>query len=189
MSEELVSLICDDAADRMERAVAHTRSDLASIRTGRANPALVEKLMVEYYGAMAPLQQLASFSVPDARMLVVTPFYKGAMSAIERAIQESNLGLNPSNDGVNIRLAFPQLTEERRRDFVRLARQKAEDGKNSLRGTRRDARKDVEALEKDSEISEDDARRAIEKIDRLAKTYEAQVDEAIETKTADLMEV
>lgn len=132
MSEELVSLICDDAADRMERAVAHTRSDLASIRTGRANPAS-SRSSWSSTTAMAPLQQLASFSVPDARMLVVTPFDKGAMSAIERAIQESNLGLNPSNDGVNIRLAFPQLTEERRRDFVRLARQKAEDGKNSLR--------------------------------------------------------
>ncbi|MCB1027231.1 MAG: ribosome recycling factor, partial [Microthrixaceae bacterium] len=141
MSDELLSMICDEAAERMVRAVEHTRSDLASIRTGRANPALVEKLQVDYYGSMVPLQQLASFSVPDARMLVVTPFDKGAMPAIERSIQESNLGLNPSNDGMNIRLAFPQLTEERRRDFVRLARQKAEDGKNSLRGARRDARK------------------------------------------------
>lgn len=130
MSEELVTLICDDASERMERAVAHTRSDLASIRTGRASPALVEKLPVDYYGSIVPLQQLASFSVPDARMLVVTPFDKGSMGAVERAIQESNLGLNPSNDGVNIRLAFPQLTEERRKEFVRLARQKAEDGKN-----------------------------------------------------------
>lgn len=182
-------MICDEAAERMVRAVEHTRSDLASIRTGRANPALVEKLQVDYYGSMVPLQQLASFSVPDARMLVVTPFDKGAMPAIERSIQESNLGLNPSNDGMNIRLAFPQLTEERRRDFVRLARQKAEDGKNSLRGARRDARKEVEALQKDSEISEDEAHRAIERIDKLAKTHEAQVDEAIETKTTDLMEV
>ncbi|MEZ5371831.1 MAG: ribosome recycling factor [Microthrixaceae bacterium] len=189
MSDELLSMICDEAAERMVRAVEHTRSDLASIRTGRANPALVEKLQVDYYGSMVPLQQLASFSVPDARMLVVTPFDKGAMPAIERSIQESNLGLNPSNDGMNIRLAFPQLTEERRRDFVRLARQKAEDGKNSLRGARRDARKEVEALQKDSEISEDEAHRAIERIDKLAKTHEAQVDEAIETKTTDLMEV
>ncbi|MEZ5380718.1 MAG: ribosome recycling factor [Microthrixaceae bacterium] len=189
MSDELVQLICDEAAERMERAVAHTRADLASIRTGRANPALIEKLTVDYYGSMVPMQQLASFSVPDARMLVVTPFDKEAMPAIERSIQESNLGLNPSNDGVNIRLAFPQLTEERRRDFVRLARQKSEDGKNSLRGARREARKEVESLEKDGDISEDVSRRAVERIDKLAKAYEAQVDEAIEAKTADLMEV
>lgn len=169
--------------------MAHTRSDLASIRTGRASPALVEKLPVDYYGSIVPLQQLASFSVPDARMLVVTPFDKGSMGAVERAIQESNLGLNPSNDGVNIRLAFPQLTEERRKEFVRLARQKAEDGKNSLRGTRRDARKEVESLEKAGDISEDELHRAIERIDKVAKAFEIQVDQAIDAKTTDLMEV
>lgn len=189
MSEELVTLICDDASERMERAVAHTRSDLASIRTDQTNPTLVEKLPIDYYNSIVPLQQLASFSVPDARMLVVTPFDKGSMGAVERAIQESNLGLNPSNDGVNIRLAFPQLTEERRKEFVRLARQKAEDGKNSLRGTRRDARKEVESLEKAGDISEDELHRAIERIDKVAKAFEIQVDQAIDAKTTDLMEV
>ena len=189
MTDDTVSMVLDDARERMAKVVTRTRADFGNVRTGRAAPALVEKLPVEYSGSNVPLQQLAGFSVPEALTLVVTPYDKAAIGAIEKAIRLSDLGLNPSNDGVNIRLAFPQLTEERRRDFVRLARQKAEDGKNSLRGTRRDARKDVEALEKDSEISEDDARRAIEKIDRLAKTYEAQVDEAIETKTADLMEV
>ncbi|MEZ5238604.1 MAG: ribosome recycling factor [Microthrixaceae bacterium] len=146
MSDEFADEILSDATERMQRAVAHARSEFAAIRTGRASPGLVEKLQVEYYGSTVPLQQLASFSVPDARMLMISPFDKSSMGAIERAIIDSNLGLNPSNDGAAIRLAFPQLTEERRRDYVRLAKQRAEESRNAIRTARRDARKDLEAL-------------------------------------------
>jgi len=133
MSDELVEAVRSDAEDRMAKAVARTRADFAGVRSGRANSGLVEKLPVEYYGTTTPLQQLASFSVPEARMLVISPFDKGSIPAIERAIREANVGLNPSNDGASIRLAFPPLTEERRKEFVRMVRQKAEDGRNGVR--------------------------------------------------------
>src|SRR5690606_2786423 len=117
MSDDLIRAVHEDASERMAKAVSHAKSEFAGVRTGRATPALVEKLPVEYYGSTVPLQQLASFSVPEARMLLITPFDKGSMPAIEKTIRDSNLGLNPSNDGITIRLAFPPLTEERRRDF------------------------------------------------------------------------
>ncbi|MFM7069574.1 MAG: ribosome-recycling factor, partial [Actinomycetes bacterium] len=126
MSDELLTAVREDAEERMEKAVTHARSEFAAVRTGRATPALVEKIPVEYYGSTVPLQQLASFSVPEARMLLIAPFDKGSMASIERAIMDANLGLNPSNDGVSIRLAFPPLTEERRKEFVRLVKNKAE---------------------------------------------------------------
>ncbi len=188
MSDELVAVVHEDTAERMDKAVGHTRHELAGVRTGRANPGLVEKLPVEYYGTTAPLQQLASFSVPEARMLVISPFDKGSMGAIERAIRDANLGLNPSNDGVQIRLAFPSLTEERRKEFVRMVRQKAEDGRNAIRNARRDARKDLESLQKDGDISEDDLRRAEDELDKLTKRHETEIDAALETKTVELME-
>ncbi len=125
MSDELVSMILEDAATKMGKSVAHTREEFAAVRTGRASPALVEKLPVEYYGSDVPLQQLAGFAVPEARTLVITPFDKSALGAIEKAIQQSDLGLNPSSDGTIIRLNFPQLTEERRKDYVRVVKQKA----------------------------------------------------------------
>lgn len=188
MSDELINAVHEEAATRMSKAVARARSEFAGVRTGRANPGLVEKLPVEYYGSTVPLQQLASFSVPEARMLVITPFDKGSMAAIERAIQDSNLGLNPSNDGVSIRLGFPPLTEERRKDFVKLVRGKAEDGRTSVRAARRDARKDLEGLEKDGDISTDDLRRSEAELDRLTKQHEAEIDEALDVKTVELME-
>ena len=188
MSDALLRAVQEDASERMSKAVAHARSEFAGVRTGRAAPGLVEKLPVEYYGSTVPLQQLASFSVPEARMLVITPFDKGSMSANERAIQDSNLGLNPSNDGVSVRLGFPPLTEERRRDFVKLVRSKAEAGRTAVRSARRDARKDLEALEKDGDISSDDLRRAEAELDRLTKQHEAEIDEALEGKTTELME-
>ena len=188
MSDELIQAVQEDATVRMSKAVAHAKSEFAGVRTGRATPALVEKLPVEYYGTTTPLQQLASFSVPEARMLLITPFDKGSMPAIERAIQDSNLGLNPSNDGVTVRLAFPPLTEERRKEFVKLVKGKAEDGRQAVRSARRDARKDLEALEKDGDISSDDLRRAEAELDRLTKQHEAEIDEALEAKTTELME-
>jgi len=188
MSDELIDAVLEDAADHMAKAVTHAKGEFAGVRTGRATPVLVEKLPVEYYGSTVPLQQLASFSVPEARMLMINPFDKGSMAAIERAIQDSNLGLNPSNDGAAIRLAFPPLTEERRKEFVRLVRAKAEDGRTAVRGSRRDARKDLESLEKDGDISVDDLRRAEAELDKLTKQHEAEIDTAVEAKTVELLE-
>lgn len=188
MSDELIGAIHLEAEERMAKAVARTRQEFAGVRSGRANPGLVEKLPVEYYGATVPLQQMASFSVPDARMLVISPFDKGAMSAIEKAIRDANLGLNPSNDGASIRLSFPPLTEERRKDFVRMVRQKAEDGRTGVRSARRDCRKELEALQKDGDIGEDDLHRAEAELDKLTKRFEAEIESALETKTTELME-
>lgn len=189
MSTEMVSMILDDAGERMANAVSHTREEFSAIRTGRATPALVEKMPVEYYGADVPLQQLAGFSVPEARTLVITPFDKGSIDAIAKAIQMSDLGLNPSSDGVVLRLNFPQLTEERRRDFVRIVKAKAEDGRIQIRNTRRSARQDLEALEKDGELSEDDLVRAEKELDKLTQAHEAQIDKALEQKEQELLEV
>ncbi len=188
MSDEFARAIIDDASERMANAVEHARSEFSVIRTGRATPGLVEKLPVDYYGVSTPLQQLASFSVPDARMLMISPFDKSSIGAIERAIIDANLGLNPSNDGAGIRLAFPQLTEERRKEFVRLAKNRAEDSRTVIRSARRDARKDLESLEKDGDVSEDELRRFETELDRLTKSNEGTIDEALEHKTAELME-
>jgi len=188
VSDELIQTVQIEVSERMARAVAHTKSEFAGVRTGRATPALVEKLPVEYYGSTMPLQQLAGFSVPEARMLFITPFDKGAMPAIEKALQNSNLGLNPSNDGITVRLAFPPLTEERRKEFVKLVRSKAEDGKTAVRSARRDARKDLESLEKGGEISEDDLQRAEAELDRTTKQFESEIDAALNVKTVELLE-
>lgn len=189
MSTELVEMILDDAREKMATTVAHTRAEFSGIRTGRAAPALVEKLPVEYYGSEVPLQQLAGFSVPEARTLVISPFDKGAMDAIEKAIQHSDLGLNPSNDGTVLRLNFPQLTEERRRDFVRIVKQKAEDGRIQIRNQRRAARHELEALEKDGDLSEDDLVRAEKELDKVTHQREAEIDTALDQKEQELLEV
>ena len=188
VSDELIDAVLEDAGEHMTRAVAHVHQEFGGVRTGRANPGLVEKLPVDYYGASTPLQQLASFSVPDARMLVITPFDRSSMAAIERAIMDSHLGLNPSNDGVAIRLAFPPLTEERRKEYVKLVKSRAEDGRNAIRGARREARMDLESLEKDGDMSSDDLHRAEAELDRLTKRHEAEIDEALDAKTVELLE-
>ncbi len=185
----MVDLILDDAREKMADTVAHTRADFSSIRTGRASPSLVEKMPVEYYGSEVPMQQLAGFSVPEARTLVITPFDKGAMGEIERAIQQSDLGLNPANDGAVIRLLFPQLTEERRRDFVRVVKQKAEDGRVQIRNQRRAARQELESLQKDGDLSEDDLRRAEGALDKVTQSREAEIDKALDQKEQELLEV
>lgn len=188
MSDELIDAVREDAEDRMDKALSHTRAEFAGVRSGRANSGLVEKLPVEYYGSTVPLQQLASFSIPEARLLVISPFDKGSINSIEKSIRDANLGLNPSNDGAAIRLAFPPLTEERRKEFVRMVKQKAEDGRNAVRGARRDARKDLEGFQKDGDISEDDLRRAEDALDKLTKRFEADIDAALDHKTVELME-
>lgn len=186
--EELIGILTEEAKEQMEKAVAHTRTEFASVRTGRASPALVEKLPVDYYGSTVPLQQLAGFSVPEARQLLISPYDKNAMTAIEKAIQDANLGLNPSNDGNAIRLSFPVLTEERRKEYVRMVKQMAEDGRNSVRGARREARKELERLEKGHEISADDLHWAESELDKLTKDEEAKIEEALEHKTQELLE-
>lgn len=189
MTDELVSMIIDDARDKMASAVSHTRQEFAAIRTGRASPSLVEKLNVEYYGSDVPLQQLAGFSVPEARTLVITPFDKTALDAIEKAIQQSDLGLNPSSDGTVLRLSFPQLTEERRREYVRIVKQKAEDGRVQIRNLRRSARQELEGMQKDGDLSEDDLVRAEKELDKVTQGREAEIDKALDQKEQELLEV
>jgi ribosome recycling factor len=188
MSDDMVAMVLDDARERMNRAVVHTRADFGNIRTGRAAPALVEKLPVEYYGSDVPLQQLAGFSVPEARMLVITPYDKGAMSAIEKAIQRSDLGLNPSNDGHSIRLSFPPLTTERRKEFVKVVKGMAEEGRVTVRNVRRAGRHDLEAMQKDGDVSEDDLARAEKELDKLTQAAEAEIDAALGHKEQELLE-
>ena len=188
MSDDVQGLVLEDADEKMDKAVSHAKVEFASVRTGRAAPALVEKLAVDYYGSEVPLQQLAGFGVPEARMLVITPYDKGAMGAIEKAIQLSDLGLNPSNDGTSIRLAFPPLTTERRKELVRVVKQMAEDGRVSIRNQRRAARQELEQLEKDGDLSSDELARAEKELDRLTHAHEASIDEALAVKEKELLE-
>jgi ribosome recycling factor len=177
-----------EAEEKMGKAIGVAKEDFSAIRTGRANPAMFNKILADYYGTPTPVNQLASFHSPEPSHMIITPYDKGALSAIERAIRDSDLGVNPVDDGTIIRIAFPPLTEERRKEFVKLVRSKAEDAKTSVRGARRDARKDLEALEKDGDISTDDLRRAEAELDKLTKSHEAEIDEALDAKTVELME-
>ena len=178
-----------EAVDKMARAVEHVQGQYSSVRTGRANPALVDKLMVDYYGSQVPLQQLAGFQVPEARQLVVKPHDRGAMGAIEKAIRDSDLGMNPSNDGVVIRLNFPPLTEERRKEYVKAVKHMAEDGRVAVRNVRRDARKHLEAAQKAGEISEDDLERAEKEMEKITHEHVEHIDKALERKEHELLEV
>jgi ribosome recycling factor len=189
MENELVDLVMEDTRERMARAIEHVKSEFATVRTGRASSALVEHLPVDYYGAETPLRQLANFSVPEPRLLVISPFDKGAMAAIEKAITNANLGLTPSNDGQVIRLTFPTLTEERRRDFVKIVRTKAEEGKVALRGVRRHARQELEALEKEQGLSSDDIERVEKVLDKMTQDEVAAVDVLLHHKEQELLEV
>jgi ribosome recycling factor len=178
-----------EATEKMGKAVVHTQSEFAGIRTGRATPALVEKLKVDYYGSEVPLQQLAGFSVPEARMLIISPYDKNSIKAIERAIQNSDLSINPSNDGQVIRLVFPQLTSERRKELVKVVRHKAEEGRVAARNIRREARRELEALEKEGEISADDLERAEKEMEKLTHEYVAEIDRMLARKEQELLEV
>jgi ribosome recycling factor len=187
--DTLVGAALEDSRDKMHKVVEHTKSEFAGVRTGRANPGLVDKLKVDYYGSEVVLQQLASFTVPEARMLVVHPFDKGALKAIEKAIQLADLGINPSNDGELIRLVFPQLTEERRRELVKLARQRAEEGRVSVRNVRRAARHELETLERDGDITADDLEWGEKELDRLTHELTAEIDRLLAHKEHELLEV
>lgn len=183
----MIDELLHEGETKMTQAVEHVQDEFATVRTGRANPAILHRIMVDYYGAPTPLQQLASFSVPDPRLLVVQPYDKGAMGAIEKAIQASELGLNPSNDGNVIRLAFPPLTEERRKELIRVVRHMAEEGKIAIRNVRRHTRDDIEALEGD--VSEDDVRRAEDRLQEITDQHVARIDELLQHKEAELLEV
>lgn len=188
MSDDLVNMVLEDADDKMNKAVAHARTEFGGIRSGRASSTLVERLNVEYYGSDVALRQLASFSVPEARQLLISPFDKGSMAAIEKAIRNSDLGLNPANDGNVIRLSFPPLTEERRRDLVRVVKHMAEEGRVAVRNLRRSARHDLEGFEKDGELSRDELARAEKELDKLTHAHEHAIDAALGHKEQELLE-
>ncbi|MCX4746545.1 ribosome recycling factor [Kitasatospora sp. NBC_01287] len=173
----------------MEKAVGVAKDDFAAIRTGRAHPAMFNKIVADYYGAITPINQLASFSVPEPRMAVITPFDKSALRNIEQAIRDSDLGVNPSNDGSIIRVVLPQLTEERRKEYIKQARGKGEDAKISIRAIRRKAKEAFDKLVKDGEIGEDEGRRSEKELDDATARYVAQVDELLKHKEAELLEV
>lgn len=183
------SEIIAEGRDKMHKAVEHLKSEFSSVRTGRATPALVEKIRVDYYGSEVPLQQLAGFAVPEARVLVVSPYDKGAMNAIEKAIQQSDLGINPGNDGQVIRLVFPELTQDRRKDLVKVVKAQAEDGRVAVRNVRRHARQELEAMEKNGEISRDELERIEKDLEKLTHEVVAEVDQMLTHKEQELLEV
>lgn len=178
-----------EAEEKMEKAVAVAKDDFAAIRTGRAHPAMFNKIVAEYYGAVTPINQLASFSVPEPRMAIVSPFDKSSLRVIEEAIRNSDLGVNPSNDGSIIRVNFPQLTEERRKEYIKVARNKGEDAKISIRAVRRKAKDLLDKLNKDGEAGEDEVRRAEKELEDVTARYVTQVDELLKHKEAELLEV
>ena len=178
-----------EAEEKMEKAVDVAKEDFAGIRTGRATPGMFNKLLVDYYGAPTPLQQLASFQTPEARTILISPFDKSSMTAIEKTLRDSDLGVNPSNDGNVIRCVLPQLTEERRRDYIKLARTKGEDAKVAIRNIRRKAKDEIDRLVKDGEIGEDDGTRGEKELDATTKRYVDSVDELLKGKEAELLAV
>ena len=178
-----------EAEEKMEKAVAVAKEEFAVIRTGRAHPAMFAKITAEYYGTPTPVNQLASFHIPEPRMVVIQPFDKSSLAAIEKAIRNSDLGVNPANDGTIIRVVFPELSEERRREYIKIAHRKAEDGRVSIRNIRRHAKDSLDKLVKGGDAGEDEGRRAERELDDLTHTYVAQVDELLKHKEAELLEV
>ena len=178
-----------DAEEKMEKAVSVAKEDLAGVRTGRASPGMFNRISVEYYGAWTPLNQLASVSVPEARMAVIKPYDASGLAQMERAIRDSDLGVNPSNDGLIIRVIFPQLSEERRREMVKVARSKGEDARVSVRSVRRSAMTELARIVKDGEAGEDETARAEKELETVTGRYVAQIDEMVRSKEAELLEV
>jgi ribosome recycling factor len=184
-----IDTVLAEAADKMGKAVSHVQSEFGGVRTGRATPALVEKLKVDYYGSEVPLQQLAGFSVPEARLLVIQPYDKNSIKEIERAIQHSDLGITPSNDGQVVRLTFPELTSERRKELVKVVRHKAEEGRVATRNLRRSARHELDALEREGHISSDDLERAEKELERVTHDHVNEIDQMLQRKEHELLEV
>lgn len=188
MSEGTAGIL-KDAEVKMQKSVEATKNEFSAIRTGRASAAMLEGITADYYGSPTPLNQLASLQFPEARTIIVTPYDKTAMSAIEEALRNSDLGVNPTNNGDNLRVVLPALTEERRKDYTKLAKNKAEDGRISIRGTRGNAKKAIEKLVKDKEIGEDEGARAEKELESLTKKYIDQVDVALSSKEEELLTV
>jgi ribosome recycling factor len=186
--DSLVGVALADARDKMGKAVTHTQQEFSGVRTGRAAPGLIENLKIDYYGSETPLKQLAGINAPEARLLVVTPYDKSSLGTIEKAIQHSDLGINPSNDGTVIRLSFPQLTGERRKELVKVVHHKAEEGRVTVRNVRRAVRKDLEALEKDGDISSDELDRAEKDLEKITHDYVAEIDRMLQHKERELLE-
>lgn len=184
-----IQSVLADTSSKMDKAVEVAKEDFAAIRTGRAHPSMFAKIMVEYYGTATPLSQLATVQVPEARTALVTPFDKSAIPSIEKAIRESDLGVNPGGDGNVIRVNFPQLTEERRKDFIKVAKAKAEDSKISIRAIRRTAKEAMEKLEKDGLIGKDDLTRGEKDLEKVTSDHVAKIDELLKHKEAELLEV
>ena len=178
-----------DAEEKMDKAVAVARDDLGGIRTGRANPGMFNRINIEYYGSMTPITQLASINVPEARLVVIKPYEAGQLKAIEDSIRNSDLGVNPSNDGSVIRISIPQLTEERRKELVKQAKGKGEDAKVSVRNIRRKAMDELSRIKKDGEAGEDEVARAEKDLDKTTATYTAQIDDLVKHKEGELLEV
>jgi ribosome recycling factor len=178
-----------DAEEKMEKAVSVARDDLATIRTGRANPGMFSRINIDYYGAMTPITQMASINVPEARLVVIKPYEAAQLKPIEDAIRNSDLGVNPTNDGSIIRISIPQLTEERRRDLVKQAKSKGEDAKVSVRNIRRKAMEELSRIKKDGEAGEDEVGRAEKDLDKSTHTYTSQIDELVKHKEGELLEV
>ena len=185
----MIDEILLEAEDKMDKAITVAREDFATLRTGRANPAMFAKITVEYYGTQTPLNQVDSFQTPEARMILITPYDVSAMTEIEKSIRESDLGVNPTNDGKLIRVVLPELTEERRKEYIKVARTKAEDAKISMRSVRRHAKDQLEKLMKDGEAGEDDVRRAEKQLDDVTGKHVAHVDDILKHKEAELLEV
>ncbi len=185
----MINDILNEADSKMDKSVEATREEFAAIRAGRATPSMFSKIVVDYYGAPTPIQQLASFTSTEARIILISPFDIGAMDNVERAIRDSDLGVNPSNDGKVLRCVFPELTEERRKEYVKLARGKSEDGKIAIRNLRRTAKQNLEKLEKDGDVGKDDVTGAEKRLDAFTKKHTDEIDEMLKKKEAELLEV
>ena len=185
----MINDILHEADGKMDKSVEATREEFAAIRAGRVSPTMFNKIVVDYYGTPTPLQQLASFTAPEARIILIAPYDQGAIGGIERAIRDSDLGVNPANDGKVLRCVFPELTEERRKEFIKVARGKAEDGRVSVRNIRRTAKQSLEKLEKDGEVGKDDVTGAEKRLDGITKQHTDHIDEMLKHKEAELMEV
>jgi len=186
---EMSEVVFEECRDKMRKAVGHLQDEFGAIRTGRASPSLVEKLKVDYYGSEVVLQQVAGVTVPEARMLVISPYDKGAIKAIEKAIQTSDLGINPSNDGQVVRLVFPELTQERRKDLVKVVKNRAEEAKVAVRNVRRHARQDLEGLEHDGDLSKDELDRAEKDLEKVTHDVIDEIDQLLQHKEQELLDV
>jgi ribosome recycling factor len=178
-----------EAEEKMERAIEHAKEEFAVIRTGRATPAMFSKIVIDYYGAPTPLPQMASIAIPEPRMAIIKPYDNSQLSAMEKAIRDSDLGVNPNNEGTQIRIVLPQMTEERRREMIKVARHKGEDAKVAIRNVRRKAKEELDRIVRDGEAGEDDGRRAEKELDDTTAKYVSHVDEIVKHKEAELLEV